>query len=459
MTRGGNQARVLAHKVLVRVVREGAYADRALDAALGRARLSTRDRALSTELVYGTLRHIGAIDFLLAQLSNRPLRKIAPPVIAALRLGVYQLLHTRVPARAAVHESVELVRRDHRHATGFANAVLRKVAALKERDELPEPSRVLGDPMEALAASTSHPVWVLEEVAAQRGEEEMRAWAAANNERPRVSLRVRTGEDRDEIAETLSATTPELFPDGLLLDGGNPAELAGFAAGRFTVQDLAAQLVGRLAAPVPGSFVLDACAAPGGKAVHLAELMQDRGHVLAVDIHPAKTRLIQRASKRLGLTSVEVAAGDASDPDVLSDLLYERSRENVDLAVIDAPCSGMGTLRRNPELRRRPAASVAELTRLQDALLDAVTTVLAPAGVLVYAVCTVTRAEGPERVAAFLGRHGDLELDEGVTDQVLEPFVESCNQVSPGARVIRTWTDRHGCDSFFMARMRRTGDA
>jgi 16S rRNA (cytosine967-C5)-methyltransferase len=182
--------------------------------------------------------------------------------------------------------------------------------------------------------------------------------------------------------------------------------------------------------------------------------MGDGGTVVAVDIHPAKTRLIQRAAERLGLATVETVAADASDRDALEDLLFDRGQEKVDLVVLDAPCSGMGTLRRNPELRSREQASVADLARLQDALLDSTSSVLRAGGDLIYAVCTVTAAEGPERVRDFLGRNDSMELMP-VTDPVLQPFVEICTSISPAAQVVRTWTDLHGSDSFFMARLRR----
>jgi 16S rRNA (cytosine967-C5)-methyltransferase len=437
---------------------EGAYADLALNAALERSQLSNCDRGLATELVYGTLRHRGLIDYILSALTKRPLRKVSPPVLASLRLGLYQLLHTRVPPRAAVNESVALVQRDHPHAAGFVNAVLRKAATLQEQEQLPDPIALVSDPVEAYAITTSHPRWLLEEVQAQRGGEAMHAWVEANNRRPQLSLRVRQGVKRAQVAETLGelgeVTVPERFPDGLLLKGGRPTELPGFAEGVISVQDLAAQLVGRLAAPAPDWFVLDSCAAPGGKALHMAELMDDRGTVLAVDIHRAKTRLIQQAAERLGLSSIQPAAADASDLDALEDLLADRGRADVDCVVIDAPCTGMGTLRRNPELRARPEASMAELVRAQDALLDAGARVLASGGVLVYAVCTPTRAEGPERIRALLDRNSQLTLDV-VTDPVLNPFLETCKEIAEDACVVRTWSDLHGCDSFFMARIKK----
>ncbi|MEE8409131.1 MAG: 16S rRNA (cytosine(967)-C(5))-methyltransferase RsmB [Myxococcota bacterium] len=456
-------ARRLAHGVLLRVARDGAYADRALDVALSRARLSSRDRALATELVYGTLRHQIFIDFVLGRLSNRPLRKTAVPVLAALRLGTYQLLETRVPRHAAVDETVALARSKTPHAAGFANALMRKVATLLDEGRLPDPTELYDDPLEALAVAGSHPLWILRELHARYGKKRVAAWVEANNQRPPISLRVnRLRARRDEIATMLTrdagltVETPSEFPDGLCVSpGGNVADWPGFNEGNYTVQDLAAQLVSCLAAPEPGAIVLDACAAPGGKAIHLAELMQDRGLVLAVDVHNAKTRLIDAAAKRLGLSSVKALAADASNPVALADLLADAGHPAVSVAVVDAPCSGLGTLRRNPELRLHDQKSVARLCQLQDALLDSVATVVEPGGVLVYAVCTVTDAEGPQRLVRFLETHTDFEV-EAPEEPLFAPFIETVDARGKAQPVVRTWTDRHGSDSFFVVKLRRS---
>ncbi len=455
---GGPRACRIAHRVLLRVAQDDAYADRALNVALERAGLTGRDRGLATELVYGTLRHLVHLDFIIAQLSDRPMRNLQPPVLAALRLGVYQLLHTRVPPPVAVNDSVNLIAEDYRHASGYVNAVLRKVATLNDHRQLPEPHDDV-DPLAALAIRESHPRWVLDEVLKLRDAGGLEAWMRANNERPPLSLRVnRLRATREQLAEAIAGvrgevTLPAEFPDTLWVRGaGYVGELPGFAEGWFAVQDPAAQLVATLVDPKPGQAVLDACAAPGGKATHLAELAGDQGVVLATDVHPAKTRLIASNAERLGLRSLRLEALDATEPEVLGRWLAQQGQPKVAAALVDAPCTGFGTLRRNPELRARGPAIMRELCALQDRLLDAAASVLAPDGVLVYAVCTVTEPEGPGRVTAFLRRHPEFVVGP-IENPVLRPFVERCKQLPGEPEVVRTWTDLHAADSFFAVRL------
>ena len=457
--RGGtavSPARLLAHEVLVRIGADGAYADRALHAALDRRALDEREAALATELVYGTLRQTLRLDFLLAKLATRSWSKLPMDTLAALRLGAYQLLHTRVPDHGAVGEAVALVRRRHEHQAGFANAILRELARRRDAGTLPDPARELGDPIEALAVATAHPRWVLAQVWTELGEAEARAWAEANNAVAPLTLRVNPlRAEVAEVAARLTAAGASARPvDGVpgalsVTGGGAPQRLPGFGEGAFSVQDPAAQLVGHLCAPAPESVIVDACAAPGGKATQLAELMGDRGTVLAVEVHAGRSRLIAANVERLGLASVVVAIADATDRTALAQLLAEHGRAHADLVLVDAPCSGMGTLRRNPELRLRGDERIPELCALQDRLLDAAAAVVAPGGALVYAVCTVTREEGPERVRTFLARTPSFAL--APVPEALARFAAPLD----GGVVLRTWTHRDPMDSFFAARLER----
>ncbi|MBC7794874.1 MAG: 16S rRNA (cytosine(967)-C(5))-methyltransferase RsmB [Clostridia bacterium] len=465
MNVGTTHARRIAHEVLLRVLRDHAYADRALDAALERSSLPERDRALATELVYGSLRNQQRLDFVLGQLAERPLRKLHPAVLVALRLGAYQILETRIPAPAAVHETVSLVRSQHKYAAGFANALLRKLATLNERGELPRVEDVHTDLLDVLAVQGSHPRWFLERVANELGIEEARELVAANNKAPPLSIRVnRLRASRDEVVRALTdggaeVEVPTFIPEGLLARGtGYIRNIAAFNDGHFTVQDLAAQLIGELCGPAPKMTVLDACAAPGGKSTHLAELMDDEGKVIAIDINLGRTRLIAESAGRLGLKSVVPVAADASDGAVLLEKIRQvANTDKLDLALVDAPCSGMGTLRRNPELRGRLESTIPLMTRLQDAILDAVAPLIRIDGALVFAVCTVTREEGVERIEAFLDRHPEFEGDWPKHNPVLRTFMN----VHEGKRTfpfLRTWPQRHDVDGFFACRMvkRRT---
>lgn len=456
-------SRRVAHKVLLRVERDGAFSNLALEGALRRHVMPRGDAAFATELVYGTLRHQGRLDFYLARLATRPLRKAAPAVLVGLRLGAYQVLETRVPDHSAVSESVALFERGSRHAS-FVNAVLRKLANLNKAGKLPDPETELTDPCEALAVSTSHPPWLVRRLAEVWGEQWVREWALANNEPPAVPIRVnRLKVTRAQAASAFrEAQTagvaarveiPVGPPQALLLRGaGDVRALPGFTEGHFSVQDPAAQLVGYLCAPRPGSVVLDVCAAPGGKATHLAELMGDKGKVLAADVHLGRAGLVKKSAERLGLECVVVVAVDATSSDSLRKHLQQVGVSQVPLALVDAPCSGLGTLRRNPELRYRPVREIGSLCQVQDRLLDAVVPLIAPGGALVYAVCTITEEEGPERVARFLERHPEFCCVAPEAEEV-QPFVELAKIGEVEAPVLRTWPHEHGTDGFFAVRL------
>jgi 16S rRNA (cytosine967-C5)-methyltransferase len=302
---------------------------------------------------------------------------------------------------------------------------------------------------------------VVKEVAQMRQPDGLRAWLLANNRRPALWLRVnRLRSERARLVSSLhehphQVRETEWCPEGLaVIGGGAVSELPGFAEGYFTIQDIAAQLIGRLADAHRGQLVLDACAAPGGKATHLAEQMGDCGTILAVDIHPAKTRLIQANASRLGLESVVCKTADATDRRAMENLLSEHRREDVDLAIIDAPCSGLGTLRRHPELRIRPPPAIDELCSVQRRLLDTTADLVRPGGVLIYSVCTVTRAEGPDQILSFLDRHTDFVV-EPPSDQRLQSLIGTDKHLSG---FIQTWTDLHDADSFFAIRLRKSGN-
>jgi 16S rRNA (cytosine967-C5)-methyltransferase len=443
-------ARRIAHEVLVRVETGGAFADRALDGELLRAgALDPREAALATELVYGTLRRQIALDHALERFSDRALETLEPVVRAALRLGAYQILHLRVPEHAAVNESVELARgsRGREGSAGFVNAVLR--ALLRGRDEIQPPDRAV-DPIGHVAVVESHPRWLIERWTAWLGAAEAEAIAHANNAPAPLALRAnRMRGRRDEVAAAVGGLAGRYAPDAVVVEkGGAPDRLPGWDEGRFAVQDEAAQLVSLYASPAPGSRVLDACAAPGGKSCHLAEIMEDRGRVLAVDLHARKAEQIAEAARRLGLASVEARAADLTHP------LPGEAEASFDLALLDAPCSGLGTLRRHPELKsRRTAADVQRLAALQAELLDNVARYVRPAGgVLVYAVCTLGEDECDAQIERFLAAHADFIADP---PPPAAPGVPSFSELTDARGFLRTFPHRHGCDGFFAARLRR----
>lgn len=404
--------RDVARRVLDRVDKGGAWATPTLDGELARAGLDDRDRRLASELVYGVLRHRARIDHALGAYAD--LRRTPPRVVTALRVAAYQLLFLdRVPAYAAVDDAVAAARgAGGQKLAGFVNAVLRKL------DKQREPALPV-DARERIEIEHSLPRWIVDELAAAltgpAGTDDavLAERAAAFAQPAPIVARVNTRRTtRDALIAELreagvTATPLEIAPSALVLDGlGDPAKNASFLAGRWTVQDTGAQLVGHTAAPHAGQRILDACAGVGGKSTHLAELTDDAATIDAADLNQTKLGLLAETAARLGLTSIRRHACDLIDPRAPLADAY-------DLIVLDAPCSGLGVLRRHPDAKwRLSPADVPRLADLQRRLLDAIVPRLAPGGTLVYSVCTFTRAEGPEQVAALVTRTGLMLISE-----------------------------------------------
>lgn len=387
--------------MLDRIDKDGAWATPALDGELARAGLDDRDRRLASELVYGVLRHRTRLDRALSAHAN--LKKTQAKVVTALRIAAYQLLFLdRIPGHAAVNDAVAAAREvGGPKVGGFANAVLRNLSRAGE-PPLPE-----GD----LELATSLPRWILDELAATAGADLPAIAAAFAQSAPliaRANLRKTTREALiAELALAGVTATPVGTAMALRLEElGDPARSASFVAGRWTVQDLGAQAVALAAAPRAGQRILDACAGVGGKATHLAELIDDRGTIDAADQSATKLGLCRETAARLGLTSINTITCDLLDPAAPLAAAY-------DLIVLDAPCSGLGVLRRHPDAKwRLQPADVPRLAQLQRQLLDAMVPRLAPGGTLIYSVCTFTRAEGPDQIAQLVARSGLRLIEE-----------------------------------------------
>ncbi|MGH7381898.1 MAG: 16S rRNA (cytosine(967)-C(5))-methyltransferase RsmB [Candidatus Methylomirabilales bacterium] len=440
----GKNPRRLALEILVRVERDKAYANVLLDAWLRRQRLAPRDRGLATELTYGVLRHRGTIDFLLSRVLDRPLQAVDLDVRNLLRLGAYQLFHlTKVPDYAAVHETVRLARR----GTGtFVNAILRALARrgpLKE-EELPE------DPLLADSVRYSHPAWLVERWLKQLGEE-ARQLMEANNRTPPVAIGWNLL--RGSVAElehllTRAGAEWEASPwvpnAYRVRHAGNLFAGGGRERGLFWVMDEAAALVVELLDPQPGERVLDVCAGGGGKATLAAMLMENRGEVAALDLSPRALRRLQDGVRRLGTTIVSPVRGDAREA-------AGHFRKWADRVLVDAPCTGLGTVRRRPEIRwHREPADIARLAELQSAIMDGVADCVRTGGALVYAVCSHEPEEGADVVAQFLTRHPDFSHEDN-----LPAFFRGARSALVTGGHVATWPHRHGTDGFFVGRLRR----
>jgi 16S rRNA (cytosine967-C5)-methyltransferase len=418
-------ARACAFVVITRVFEHGAYADRALHAEA--AGLAPRDRALATTLAYGTVQRRRTLDHILATLCQRPLETLEPGVRDALRMGLFQIaLLDGVAEHAAVDDSVELAKSSSRAGARLVNAVLRR-ATREARGLLAE----LNDSTpERAAILHSVPDWLAEMWWDQLGAEEARGLLRTVNLAPESALRVnRLKATVAEVLERLGVPAepaPEL-PEGLVLHG--PFDAHGselWQAGAIMPQSRGSMLVARESLAQPGQRVLDLCAAPGGKATHLAALVNDQSpEFLAIEAHAGRARALARTCERMGASSVRVRCTDGREP---------LDAGPFDVVLVDAPCSGLGTLQSRPDLRwQARRAAIGELARRQSELLAAGAAACAPGGALLYSVCTISREESEGVVGTFLERTPGFELEH--------------------SRTITPYHDR--TDGFFIARVRR----
>jgi 16S rRNA (cytosine967-C5)-methyltransferase len=440
--RGGvSPARACALRVIRRVFEQDAYADRAL--AGEAADLDPRDRALATVLTYTAVQRRATLDHVIAVLTDRPVEKLDPPVLAVLWLGLAELLYLGGTApHAAVNESVELAKRASPHAAGFVNAVLRRAT----REGAGVLARLDDSTPESAALAHSVPGWLARQWWNELGADEARALLRVVNQPAESALRV----------NSLIAGVPEVvaglrvpsraapgLPEGLVLDG--PFDVQGselWRAGAIQPQSRGSMLVSRILDPQPGQRVLDLCAAPGGKTTHVAALMGDRGEIIAVEQHPGRAAALERTTARLGASCVRVEVGDAG---------AGRSDGPFDRVLVDPPCSGLGTLQSRPDRRwrARPDA-IGELAALQARILGAGAGALAPGGVLVYSVCTISRAEGEELMGRFLAANPGFTVSDVAAR---EPELLGPAAAGPGVQLL---PHRDGTDGFFIARIERT---
>lgn len=403
--RPARDARGTALDLLRQVEEAGAYAQLALSAALRRAGLTPRDRALCTELVYGVLRWRGRLDYILSRFADRPLADLADPVRQALRLGAYQLFHLdRIPPAAAIDTAVQLVKeRLHAGAAGYVNAVLRRVAREGQSVVWPE------DPVLRLAAQESHPEWLVQRWADRFGLATARAICQSQNAPAPTTLRTNTlvtSQSALQAAlaeEGIEAATGLLTPEALLVAGGGDlGRLSLFQEGHFMMQGESSQLVSHVLAPREGERIADLCSAPGGKTTHCAQLMRNRGEILAFDVHPHRVRLVAEAAHRLHITIIQTAVHDARRPP-------EGLAGALDRVLVDAPCSGTGVLRRRVDLRwRLTQKSITSLAPEQRAILAAAARLVRPGGFVCYATCSLEPEENEENTAWFLAAHPEF---------------------------------------------------
>ena len=441
--------RQLAAEILHKVESQKAYADLLLDHHLRTAGLIEADRALLTELTYGTLRWRARIDSKLAPFLNRSLAETDPFNRNLLRITLYQLLFLdKIPAYAAVNEAVEIAKIIQPKSAGFINGVLRNFLRQLEKQGK---GREVKSSTSNLAEEYSYPQWLVDRWLGYFGPEPAKALMLASNQRAplvvRVNQRLTTrAELLDRWQESGIGAEPSLIsPQAIRLPAGVSIEaLFGFAEGHFQVQSEPSQLVSHLVGPVAGETILDACAAPGGKASHFAELIGDRGKVIAIDTSARGIARIAQNAERLRLTSVQAIRADASKA-LLGDLAGPYDR-----ILVDAPCSGLGTLRAHPEIKwQRNDSDIARLAALQARILRSAAACLIGGGVLVYSTCTLTADENEQVIESFLRQHSQFELTEAAR------YLPESARHMVRDKYFQALPQRDDTDGFFAARMRK----
>lgn len=447
-------ARDIALEALYAVEHDGAFSNIALNRVLEKYQPEKIDRGFITELVYGSLRTLNTLDWILNQFLKKPVSELPARIKDILRMGVYQLFYMeKVPDSAACNESANLARiHGHAGTVKLVNGVLRNIARKSQEIRFPD---IETDPLSGIALKYSHPEWLVSRWIKEYGPEAAEDFCRANNIIPPNSIRTNTLKTtREKLREILAdegvnSSEGKFAPETLIIEGfRSVGSIEAHKSGFFMVQDESSTLVGRVLNPKPGSFVIDACSAPGGKSTHMAQLMNNEGRIISADVHPHKMDLIKENADRLGVKIIEPVVLDATR-------LHEHYENKADFILVDAPCSGLGVLRRRPEIRwRKSEAQIKELSSLQKQILESSAKCLKSGGVLVYSTCTVTDEENIDVVNDFLNTHREFEAES------MESVLPGSLSGVPGTETITRGFIQflphvHGTDGFFIARMKK----
>ena len=446
-------ARAIAMHILMQVARRGSFPDVLLDIYFKEhPELDSRDRALVTELVYGVLRWQGRLDWIIDQQIEIKPDNVDLTVRVILRLAVYQLLFLdRIPAAAAVHEAVELTKASQpKHVVRFVNGVLRTISRKSKTLKKAEPG---GSEEHRLAILYSYPIWLVQRWLIRLGSEETESLCQASNQIPPTTVRVNT------LKTTVPAMVASFKDLGFLVEPGkfvpetlhlrsirtDLSSLDQYEGGNFQVQDEASQLVAHLLQPQPGERILDACAGLGAKSTHLAQLMENQGEIIALDKQGWKLTRLSENAQRLAVSCIEPVEMDVLE---LKPTEKEHSYERI---LLDAPCTGLGVIRRNPDIKWKvKQKDFRRLHLVQKKMLAKLAPLLKPGGVLLYATCTVSEEENEETVHDFLAEHPEYQLESA------RPYLPPGSvDVVDRSGAVQTWPQRHGVDGFYAARLRR----
>ena len=405
-------ARRASLNILIRLDTKEGFADELIKEVFNKTSFSVIDRAFITELVYGVLRQRSLLDWIIEKASKRQIKKSSALIRNILRLGAYQLLFLdKVPVSAAVNESVKLAKEKEQRSSGFVNAVLRNIDRERERIAYPEPEE---HPIEFISVRYSHPAWLVKRWIERYGFDKTIELCRLNNEAPPFTIRAnRLKIKKEELKELLkkdidSIEDCSVSSNGLILQGvSNISENPVFKQGLFYVQDEAAQLISQILDPKSGEKILDACAAPGGKATDIAELMENRGEIIALDVNKNGVALIKENCERLGINIVKTYLRDAAKD--ISDV----AKEKFDKILIDASCSGIGVLRRHPEGKwQKNEELIFESQKIQKRIIENLSKYLKSGGVLIYSTCSTEKDENEDVVEDFLERHPEFKIDD-----------------------------------------------
>lgn len=438
-----SSARDTALEVLMQVSRANAWSDGSLKRTIAKNKLDSREAALCTRLAYGVIQNRGLLDYYIGCWCSQKPNRLEPVILNILRIGGYQILFMdKIPHRAAVNEAVEMTKRWGRpKAAGMVNAVLRKfVTNWMDMPALPQ-----GTTADYLSVRYSHPKWLVRRLIDVIGAEETEDYLRMNNEIVPTTIQTNTlkctAEELEKELRTAGVTVnahPWLEGCFEVSATGDLERLPAFTEGHFTVQDAAARLVATAAAPQPETRALDMCAAPGGKSFALAIDMGDKGDILSCDIHPHKLALIEKGAARLGIRSIRTALADGREH-------HAAWESAADLVVADVPCSGLGIIRKKPDIRYKDMASLAGLPAIQSTILDNASRYVRRGGTLVYSTCTVLPEENERVTDAFLRAHPDFTYDAFALP----------GPIGTVEGHITLWPQRHGTDGFYICRMTR----
>lgn len=438
--------RLVAVYILSRVLESKSYTDILLDHYFKKNKVNARDRRFISELVHGTLRWKKKIDWILEKAYNGDWDKLPVNIKYILAVGLYQIMYLdKVPDYASVNEAVRIAVQKEGLVWGrVVNGILRNVIRNPEIKKIPMLKK---DPVQSLSVKWSHPEWLVEKWINELGVERTSSLLKANNQRPILTIRVnKTVSDTKTVgkilaAQDITARESSLLEDFLIISRGGYKIISTklFKKGAITIQDISAGFASQLLSPQPGELIIDAASAPGGKATHCADLAKDKAIIIACDHHPVRIKMVVENYKRLKLKNIFP---------VVADSRYLSLKKPVDKILLDAPCSGLGDLRRKSEIKiLRDYRHVLDLVKLQQQLINSVESLLKPGGILVYSTCTLLPDENEKIIEKFLKDHGDFTVENG------KKFVHSAVVTKEG--FVKTWPDKHNINGSFSARLKK----